>query len=194
MTSLKHLQSRIRRCKLCPDLPDFSFPLFQGNENAKIMLISQAPSKTVMFTRRKWDDDFSGRILKSWFDVPEETFYNENVFYLTALGKCYPGRGKRADKPPNPACAKKWLFQEIELVRPRLIITIGQKAFKWFFPNILYDQGLDGAIRYWRGTYRVFSLPHPSPANVAWRTKNKLRLEKIIRNLRREVKKIIVEE
>jgi len=193
MHSLKHLQSQIRRCKLCQDLPSFSSPLIHGNQNAKIMLISQAPSKTVMFTRKLWSDKFSGPILKSWLEVSEDIFYNEDIFYITALGNCYPGKGRSGDNPPNPICAKRWLEKQIELAKPRLIIPIGSRAFRWFFPNKDYTNSVDGEVKLWRGRYRVFPLPHPSPANVGWKTKNKEQLEKIIRNLRREVKQAITE-
>jgi len=65
--------------------------------------------------------------------LPDETFYNPDIFYLTSIGKRYPGKGKNGDNLPNLICAEKWLRKEISLVKPKLIITVGKFAFNWFF-------------------------------------------------------------
>lgn len=147
------------------------------------MLISQAPSKEVCKFGQKWRDNLSGKTLRGWFGLPDEVFYDEDKFYITSLGKCYPGKKKNGDKLPDPICAETWLKEEIKLVKPKLIVTIGKSAFKWFFPELDYDSNLRGEMLNW-GSAKVYPLPHPSGANVAWRTRNKGRMEKIIENLR----------
>ena len=184
---LNVLQKQIKECKICK-LPKESYPLFQGNQKAKIMVISQAPSLGATKIGQKWKDNLSGKTLREWFGLKDEDFYNENLIYLTALGKCYPGKGKGGDLLPNPVCAQKWLNREIGLLKPRLIVTVGGKSFSWFFPKRDYDKSLNGKPLKWKGV-SVFSLPHPSGANNAWKTRNKKRLDFIIRNLRKEMRK-----
>ncbi|MEM5778185.1 MAG: uracil-DNA glycosylase family protein [Candidatus Aenigmatarchaeota archaeon] len=190
--NLEKLQNDIRNCKICKDLPKDSKPLFHGNSNAKIVIVSQAPSKLANQLRRKWADNKSGKIFKSWLNVPEEIFYNENIFYITSLGKCYPGKEKGGDRKPNPICASKWLTKELRLLKPELIITVGKQSFSWFFPDKKdkYDKFLNGKTLRWK-SIEVFPLPHPSGANNAWKVRNKKRLDVIILNLREKLNKIL---
>jgi len=149
------------------------------------MVISQAPSKKVLEYGQKWRDNLSGKMLRSWFGLPNEVFYNPDLLYLTSIGKCYPGKEKNGDKLPDLICAEKWLKKEISLVKPKLIVTIGKFAFHWFFPNQEYLQNLNGKIKKWQGI-DIYSLPHPSGANAG--TRKKLDMEEIIRNLRKKLK------
>jgi uracil-DNA glycosylase family 4 len=183
MDKLGLLQSKIRKCKSCC-IPSYSYPLFQGSSKAKIMVISQAPSKKVLEYGQKWRDNLSGKTLRGWFGIADEIFYNPDIFYLTSIGKCYPGKIKGVDKLPDLICAEKWLKKEIMLVKPQLIITIGKFAFNWFFPEKNYLQNLNGKLKKWR-TINVYSLPHPSGANAG--TRKKLNMEKIIRGLRKNL-------
>lgn len=148
------------------------------------MVISQAPSKKVLAYGQKWRDNLSGKTLRSWFGLPDEVFYNPDFIYLTSIGKCYPGKGKNGDKLPDLVCAERWLKKEIELVKPKLIITIGKFSFNWFFPGKDYLENLNAETKNWQGI-EVYCLPHPSGANAG--TRKKIDMEKIIRNLRRKL-------
>ena len=183
MDALEKLQKKIKRCKICK-IPSYSYPLFQGTSKAKIMVISQAPSKKVLAYGQKWRDNLSGKTLRSWFGLPDEVFYNPDLVYLTSIGKCYPGKGKNGDKFPDLICAEKWLKKEISLVKPKLIITIGKFSFDWFFPGEDYLENLNAKTKKWQGI-EVYCLPHPSGANAG--TRKKIDMEKIVKNLRRKL-------
>jgi len=153
-------------------------------------VISQAPSRLANQLRKKWSDNKSGKTLREWFNVGDEKFYNENLFYLNAMGKCYPGKDKSGDKLPSPICAETWLKKEMIYLKPKLIVTIGKKSFEWFFPDKNYDENLNGRLIKWNG-FNVIALPHPSGANNRWKSQNKERLKKIIKSLRENINKII---
>lgn len=185
MDELGELQKQIRKCQICK-IPSYSYPLFQGASGAKIMVISQSPSRKVLAYGQKWRDNFSGKTLRTWFGLTDEVFYNSNFLYLTSIGKCYPGRTKKGDKLPDLICAEKWLRQEINLLKPKLIIIVGKFAFSWFFPDEPFINNVNGKTLKWRGI-KVYCLPHPSGANVA--TRQKLNMPKIIAHLRQNLKK-----
>jgi len=188
---LDRLHARIRACTLCKAiLPPESKPLFQGNGNARIVVISQAPSRLANQLRKKWADNLSGKTLRAWFGVPDDIFWDENIFYLTALGKCYPGKGTGGDRLPPPICAQTWLEKELLLLQPSLIVTVGGRSFSWFFPDKEYDASMNAKTLLWNGL-QVLALPHPSGANNRWKSQNKERLECIIGELRRRTKMIV---
>lgn len=165
---LEELKRRILSCRDCED--NFGFephPVFWGNENAKIMQISQAPSRAVHTNRRPFDD-VSGKILREkWYRVSEETFYNPDNFYLTDLAHCYPGKAPRGgDRTPPKHCAEKWLMLEMQLVNNEIFLLVGGKAAEFFFPKrdfselVFKDERINGKP--------AFVLPHSSPLNVKW--------------------------
>lgn len=165
MSGLRHA---IEACRLCE--ADFGFtprPVVRGNPAARIMQISQAPSRTAHGTGLPFDDA-SGRTLRhDWYQIDDDTFYNEDNFYITALGHCYPGRAPHGgDRPPPKRCAQTWLEKEMDAVDNRIYILIGGHAAGYFFPR----EKLSSLV--WRDvTLRgkpAYVLPHPSPLNVRW--------------------------
>lgn len=175
------LVKQINACKLCKR-PKYSYPLLQGSHKSKVFVVSQSPSSHVYQYGQKWKDNLSGKRLREWFGIGDESFYNVEKLYLTSIGKCFPGKDKKGkDLLPDTICAEKWLMNEIELVQPELIITVGGFSFKWFFPELPFMQSLDGSLLDWKGV-GVIPLPHPSGANIS--NVKKLDMDKILENLK----------
>lgn len=167
VAALAALQEDIRRCRICRPLFGFEpNPVVYGHQDAPIMQISQAPSLRVDRSGYPFNDQ-SGRKLKhEWYRIEEETFYNPDLFYLTSLAHCYPGKlPKGGDRPPPKVCAR-WLDRELDCVRTGLYIVIGSRAARHLFPDaafvdlVFHDQSLRGKP--------ALVLPHPSPLNRYW--------------------------
>jgi len=161
-----NLRKEINNCRDCKDIFGFEpNPVFSGNENAKILQISQAPSRSVHLTKKCFNDA-SGKKLRRWYQISDDDFYNDDNFYISAIGHCYPGKGSAGDKKPPKHCADKWLRKEIKIVKCKLIVLIGGYSAKYFFPKrslselIFKNQEIDGKI--------AIVLPHPSPLNQRW--------------------------
>lgn len=163
-----NLREQILSCRQCQS--DFGFephPIVFGNPGAKIMQISQAPSRTVHNTRKPFNDASGRRLRSEWYRISDETFYNPDNFYIVSIAHCYPGKNpKGGDNRPPKCCADKWLSQELGLVQNEIYILIGGSAAAYFFPKqkltelVFQDLTLNGK--------RTFVLPHPSPLNVKW--------------------------
>jgi uracil-DNA glycosylase len=189
---MSELQEQIHNCRLCSGLPDVSRPIVFGAASARIVIVGQALSlaESVKPGARPFDDA-SGRTLRRWLDVDEATFYDPALFYLTALGKCFPGKAAGGgDLPPRRECyagdglgSGDWLRRELVLLRPRLLITIGARAFSYFEPGYGIHTPHVGEPRPWRDT-TLFPLPHPSGANRAWHARNRDRLDAAVAALR----------
>lgn len=166
--NLIQLQEQIRSCRLCE--AEFGFephPIVFGNLHAKIMQISQAPSRTVHQTGKPFNDASGRRLRQEWYKIPDKIFYNPDYFYIVSVAHCYPGKGNaKGDRRPPKCCADRWLVRELSLVQNEIYILIGSTAAAHFFPHqkltdlVFYDQNINGKTTY--------VLPHPSPLNMRW--------------------------
>lgn len=162
------LRQGILACRICA--PRFGFkpaPVVFGHAHASIMQISQAPSATVHRTGKPFNDLSGQRLRHNWYEISDETFYNEDNFYIASLAHCFPGKTPSGgDRPPPACCAKLWLDREIEVVDNKIYVVIGGMAARYLFSKqdynelIFSDNTLNGKPAY--------VLPHPSPLNVKW--------------------------
>lgn len=167
-SALADLHHQILQCRLCQD--DFGFepqPVVQGHYDAKIMQISQAPSKRVHETGKPFNDASGRKLRGEWYDISDQDFYNPDNFYIVSMAHCYPGKVPGGgDRRPPKICSQQWLIREMELVNNELYIIIGGYAAAFFFPGekltalAFQDKTINGKPAY--------ILPHPSPLNVKW--------------------------
>ncbi len=156
-----------RDCRACVDggiIPEAN-PTFQGEWGAPFLLVGQAPGPTERVSRRP----FSGRagkeldrwMLRAGFESPDEF---RRLTYIAALMRCFPGRnpGNTGDVRPPPAavanCAH-WLDAELRILKPKVLIPVGQMAINRF----LGSGPLEGRVGKRFGANPVIvPLPHPS--------------------------------
>lgn len=170
-TNLKefhNLQKQILECRHCESVFGFQpRPILFGNPQAKIMQISQAPSRSVHNTGKPFNDASGRRLRSEWYKIKDETFYNPDNFYIVSVAHCYPGKNASGgDRRPPKCCADKWLTQELKLVQNEIYILIGGSAAEYFFPGkrltdlVFQNLEINGKP--------TFVLPHPSPLNMKW--------------------------
>ncbi len=170
--SFQGLKENLPKCRLCADLYGIASPrpYFWGNDKVKIFQISQSPSYKVHLTGKPFNDE-SGKKLREWYGVDEQEFYNKDLFYMSSVSHCYPGKtAKGANRKPARFCADIWLKREMELVETQIYIIIGAIATAYFF-----REGFDSLV--FRDDLRlndkpVYVLPHPSPLNRFWLERN----------------------
>lgn len=100
-------------------------------------------------------------MLRAGFRDPDEF---RRLTYIAALMRCFPGRNRSdtGDLPPPPAgianCAH-WLEAELELLRPRVMLLVGQMAIS----RLLGPAPLEDRVGKGFGTRPLMiPLPHPS--------------------------------
>jgi uracil-DNA glycosylase len=170
--SLDHLLAEIAACTVCePNLEHGPRPIVQAGNAARIVIIGQAPGRRVHESGVPWDDA-SGRTLRRWLDLTNEQFYDPDIVALVPMGFCYPGSSPSGDNPPRPECAPLWHERLLgELPENRLDIIIGTYAQKRYITD--RKKTLTATVANWAAYLpgRVV-LPHPSPRNQHWLTKN----------------------
>ncbi len=171
-TALNDLLVDIRACTVCErDLEHGVRPVVQAGPRARIVIIGQAPGRRVHESGIPWDDP-SGRTLRRWLNLTDEQFYDPDLVALVPMGFCYPGAASSGDKPPRPECAPLWHERLLaELPEDRLDIVIGMYAQKRYIAN--RRKTLTETVADWATHLPAqVVLPHPSPRNQHWLTKN----------------------
>ncbi len=131
MSALSELYEEIALCQQC-EIAKYRTKTVpgEGAENADIMLIGEAPG---------WHEDQQGRPfigpagryldqLLASINLKREQVYIANVI------KCRP-QGNRDPLPTEIRNCRKWLERQIELIRPKMIVTLGRYSMAMFFPG-----------------------------------------------------------
>ena len=161
------LQAACRACHICVDqgiIPEAN-PTFEGRWGAPFFLVGQAPGPVERESRRPFSGR-AGKELDRW--MVRAGFGNAEEFrrltYIAALMRCFPGRNRAGSgdlKPPPPAVANcaHWLEAELRLMKPKVMILVGQLAIARFLgPGRLEDR-----VGHRFGDRPVMiPLPHPS--------------------------------
>lgn len=154
-SSLAQLDAELRACRRCLEAGHAITPgaIFSHPPSADVMLIGQAPGITEVEARRPFNAG-SGRRLFQWLEGAgwdEDSFRARYV--MTAVTKCYPGKGSngKGDRVPSKAeqlLCRPFLQREIALYRPKLIMPVGGLAIKLFYPAGLKLTQIIGTAAY----------------------------------------------
>ena len=171
-TKLTPLLKQVRDCRLCEQhLPLGPRPVLQVHANARILIAGQAPGRKVHESGKPFDDA-SGKRLRDWLGISDETFYDAERIAILPMGFCFPGTGSSGDLPPRPECAETWresLLKETRNVQMTLVL--GQYAQKYHFPE--HRGNLTDLVKAWEDYWpELVPLPHPSPRNNLWLRRN----------------------
>ena len=189
---MERLLSEIRSCQVCKShLPLGPRPVVTAHPNAKIVIIGQAPGTKVHQTGVPWDDP-SGRQLRKWLNILDSVFYDESKIALVPMGFCYPGRGKGGDLPPRPECAPLWHNALLSCMPSlELIILIGTYSQDYYLGKTAKGTLTETVKSYQEFLPKYFPLPHPSPRNRFWQSKNPWFGQDVIPVLQERVARIL---
>ncbi len=186
---MKGLLNEIRDCTVCEEhLPLGPRPVVVASKKAKIVIIGQAPGTKVHASGIPWDDP-SGKQLRKWMSISDADFYDEEKVAIIPMGFCYPGKGKTGDLPPRPECAPLWHKQLMnKLPNVELVLLIGIYAQKYYLGKTAEKNLTETVRRFENYLPKYMTLPHPSPRNRFWLTKNPWFTKDVVPELQRRVK------
>jgi len=189
---MKQLISDIKSCEVCKsNLPLGPRPVIAAHPDARIAIIGQAPGTKVHASGVPWDDA-SGKQLRKWLNISDSLFYDETKIAIVPMGFCYPGKGKTGDLPPRKECAPLW-HEPLFKAMPKLefMLLIGQYAQQYYLKTNA-ERNLTETVRvYHQYLPKFFPLPHPSPRNRFWITKNPWFEKDVIPVLQQTVKEVL---
>jgi len=131
MSALSELYKEIALCQQC-ELAKHRTRVVpgEGADDADIMFIGEAPG---------WHEDQQGRP----FVGPAGLYLDELLasinlkreqVYIANVIKCRP-QENRDPLPSEILSCRKWLERQIELIQPRMIVTLGRYSMAMFFPS-----------------------------------------------------------
>ncbi len=188
--SIPSLQRDTARCRACVEAGHRleSLPVRAPFAGQSAYLFGQAPGIVEGEERLPWRGR-AGQALRRWLELDEATFYA--TFYCASVTRCYPGRtasgrGDRAPTPEEQDLCEPWRDRELELLHPRLIVTVGGLALR----RMLGFTELTPCVgeRFDRNGVPVVPLPHPSGAS-SWPhvPANRARLDRALELVRTEL-------
>ncbi|UII77735.1 uracil-DNA glycosylase family protein [Flagellimonas sp. HMM57] len=185
---MKQLLSDIRKCEVCIEhLPLGPRPIVAGHPDARILIIGHAPGTKVHKTGIPWDDH-SGKQLRKWMGVTDEEFYDETKIAQMPMGFCYPGKGKTGDLPPRTECAPLWHKPLLnKMPNLKLTILIGQYSQRYYLGKRMEKNLTETVRNFINYVPYYFVIPHPSPRNRFWISKNPWFEEEVVPMLQNHI-------
>ncbi|HEX8098034.1 MAG TPA: uracil-DNA glycosylase [Pyrinomonadaceae bacterium] len=124
---LEELAAQIRVCTRCPlhESRTLAVP-GDGKTNAKVMIIGEAPGREEDESGHPFVGS-AGRFLNH---VLEGTGIDRADFFITNTCKCRPPKNRTPKKNEVDTCTSNYLFEQMELINPKLIVLLGGVAAK----------------------------------------------------------------
>jgi len=162
--------ARLLQCRRCPRMQ--STPVSGGAVLSDVMLIGQAPGPREPALKRPFAHT-AGKTMFGWF----ERFCGLNeaavrsAIYFAAVCRCFPGKtsagGDRVPAPDEIRNCSSWMDEEIEILKPRLVIPVGRLAIAQFIDCERLEKVIGRRFHVLRAgsTFDLIPLPHPSGAS-----------------------------
>ena len=158
MSSLTELNAEIERCRIC-ELAKHRTKVVpgEGPENARILFIGEAPG---------WYEDQSGRpFVGSAGQYLDQLIgsigFKRNQVFICNVIKCRPPEN-RDPMPGEIQACRKWLDRQLEIINPRVIVTLGRYSMAKYFPGESISKVHGRARRV--GNVTCFAMYHPAAA------------------------------
>jgi uracil-DNA glycosylase family 4 len=154
---LQTLESRCDGLPLCQVPTDIV--MGQGNLDAEIMFIGEAPGQNESEQRIP----FVGRAGKLLNKTLLEVGLKREDTYVSNIVKVRPP-DNRDPLPEEIAAFTPFLLQEIEMIQPKLICTLGRFSMNYFLPEAKISQVHGKLQRFWWHDRITYLLPQYHPA------------------------------
>jgi len=157
-SELKNIEQEVKACTKCPLHFSRTNTVFgDGNINAKIFLIGEGPG----FEEDKTGNVFVGKSGKLLDKILEAcNFSRSKHVYIGNILKCRPP-GNRKPTPEEQIACLPYLEKQIELIDPKIIITLGATALQGLLGENLKITRERGNWKLWMNRL-VMPTFHPS--------------------------------
>ena len=158
MSELTELCEEIKTCQKCILSQGRTNAVpGEGPENADIMFIGEGPG----FHEDRQGRPFVGAAGKFLEELLAKIDLSRDDVYITNVVKCRPP-GNRDPQPEEIEACRPYLERQIELIHPRLIVTLGRFSMQRYFPGASISRIHGQAKRI--GNVLYYPMFHPAAA------------------------------
>ena len=154
--SLSLVAEEVRGCERCPlSLTRTNAVPGEGPPDARVVLVGEGPGRNEDLQGRP----FVGAAGKQLEGLLGDAGLSRGDVYITNVVKCRPPENRRPTAAEADAC-RAYLERQLMLVRPKLVVLLGDSALKRFLP----DESLTNAHgrMFKRGDFAFFPTYHPA--------------------------------
>jgi len=163
------------RCKLCT-LGRSQIVFGVGNPKARLMFVGEAPGED----EDKKGEPFVGRAGQLLTKIIEAIGMTRDQVYIANVIKCRPP-GNRNPEPDEVASCEPFLFRQIDVIQPKVIVPLGKFAAQSLLKTMDPITRLRGRQFDYRGTVLIptfhpaYLLRNPSAKREVWEDMKKVR-------------------
>lgn len=154
LEGLKAVTMACIRCRLAQTRNSVVFG--EGNPKADIVFVGEAPGEEEDNQGRP----FVGRAGKLLDQLIERIGIKRSDIFICNVLKCRPP-GNRDPQPDEVACCKDYLLAQLDIIRPRVICTLGRHAYNTLLETDAPITRIRGKMTTFRGT-PLLPTYHPS--------------------------------
>lgn len=170
---LAELKNKVENDKTLPFHAEATMLCFgEGSENPKVLFLGEAPGKNEDLTGRP----FIGSAGKILTELIESVGLTREEVYITSVIQYRPPKN-RDPKPEEIALFQPYVDQQIKLLNPKIIVTLGRFSLHKFLPNAKIGEfhGKPQEI-IWEGL-KLIIIPMYHPAAIIYNQKLKQTLK-----------------
>ena len=154
----EELYARVRGCQLCPLAATRTLAVpGEGPLDAEIMFIGEAPG----MNEDKQGRPFVGAAGNFLSELLAAAGYRREEVYICNVLKCRPP-GNRDPLPDEIDACRDYLDEQIDLIDPLVVVTLGRYSMSKFFPRQAISK-IHGQAKEIAGTWYV-PMFHPAAA------------------------------
>jgi DNA polymerase len=155
--ALAELNTQVQACNSCRLCEKRTNTVFgEGDPDAKIMFIGEGPGENEDLQGRPFVGR-AGELLNKM--IAGMGLKREQVFIVNIV-KCRPP-GNREPAPDEVSTCTPFLEKQIEIIRPRVIVTLGRPAAQYMLQQKIAISRMRGQWQSWRGI-RLMPTFHPA--------------------------------
>lgn len=158
--TLDQIAETARRCTACELHKGRTIGVpGEGNPKPQIMLIGEGPGKNEDLTGKPFVGA-AGKFLEEMLAAIKLT---RNDVFIGNVVKCRPPNNRDPEPEEIDICTKLYLFHQIKLLKPKIIVTLGRFSMSLFLPEHFRISAVHG--KPFRRNGQVYlPLYHPAAA------------------------------